>query len=738
MSYKLLIVESPAKAKTIGRYLGKDYKLMASVGHIRDLPTSTLGVNVNANYKPRYVNMPGKGTVIREMKQLAESAEDILIATDPDREGEAIAWHIAKILNIDTNLKSRVKFNEITEKAIKEAVNESQKINMNLVNAQQARRILDRLVGYELSPLLWEKVKSGTSAGRVQSVATKLIVDREREISNFEPQEYWNISADLKTKKNEIIHVNYFGEVDGKKVKSKELKSEKDVNELLDKIKDQSFSVYSVKKGTRQRKPYAPFTTSTLQQEASKRLGFSAKRTMALAQQLYEGVEIRSVGQTSLITYIRTDSVRISDEALKESRDYILSTYGKDYLPSKPRYYSNKKQSQDAHEAIRPSHFDLKPEAVASSLNSDQLKLYNLIWNRFIASQMNNAICDTLTIDVAVNKQIFRATGQNIKFQGFLLAYSDIKRKVEEIEADGDEEEKKSLSENNINLLPLVEEKETLDLEKIDKKQKFTNPPPRYSEASLIKEMESLGIGRPSTYSPTISTIVDRAKYAKKEQKVLSPTELGEVVTNILSENFPQIVDSSFTADMENWLDEIEDGEKDWTEVLDNFYPDFHKKIILAKDMIEKVKSNDIPIGENCPECGAELIKKEGRYGEFIACSNFPSCKYRRSIVDRVAAHCPLCGSGLLRLKSRRSAIFYVCDKEKDKDCQFISWDLPIDGEKCEHCGSYMVWHRFRNRQYKKCSNADCESNKKTTIDNKKIKSQSKKKKSKENTDKNS
>ncbi len=714
MAYKLLIVESPAKAKTISRYLGSEYKLMASVGHIRDLPASTLGVNVNSNYKPRYVNMPGKEKVIRELKSAAEKADTILIATDPDREGEAIAWHIANILKVDENGKNRVKFNEITEKAIKEAVNNSQTIDLNLVNAQQARRILDRLVGYELSPLLWEKVKSGTSAGRVQSVATKLIVDRENEIRDFKPKEYWHVSANLNTANNESLTVNYFGELVNGKIKSKELSNEDEVNELISKIKDENFIVSSVKKGKRQRKPYAPFTTSTLQQEAAKRLNFSAKRTMAVAQQLYEGVEIKGVGQTSLITYIRTDSVRISEDAIKEARAYIKSRYGDDYLPDKPRFYANKKQSQDAHEAIRPSHFDILPGSVASSLSQDQLKLYNLIWNRFIASQMSNADCDTISIDVSATNQIFRASGQHIKFPGFLLAYEDMKRKVEEIETDGDEEEKKSISETNLTLLPELKENEKLLLQKIDKKQKFTNPPPRYSEASLIKEMENLGIGRPSTYSPTISTIVDRAQYAIREQKALKPTELGEIVTNILKENFPEIVDSSFTADMENWLDDVEEGNREWVNVLDSFYPEFHQKILEAKDKIEKVEKEIEYIGEKCPDCGSELIKKSGRYGDFIACSNFPDCKYKRAIEDRVDAHCPKCGSGLLRLKSRkRSSVFYVCDKQKDEKCDFISWDMPIDGETCPECGSYMVWHRFRNRVYKKCSNSDCSTNNK-------------------------
>lgn len=711
MSYRLLIVESPAKAKTIGRYLGKQYKIAASVGHIRDLPASTLGVNVRDGFKPRYVNMRGKEKVIRELKKLSEEADDILIATDPDREGEAIGWHLTKLLNLDEKTDCRVRFNEITERAVREAVEHPKQIDMDLVNAQQARRILDRLVGYELSPLLWEKVQSGTSAGRVQSAAARLIVEREREIRAFRPEEYWSVHVFLKNREGKIFRVNYHGEKKGGKLRSVKLSSEAEVRELLDRIGKEEFLVSEIRRGEKKRRPYAPFTTSTLQQEAAKRLSFSSKRTMAVAQQLYEGVDLKGLGQTALVTYIRTDSVRISASALEAARTHIAERFGDAYVPAKPRFYSNKKQSQDAHEAIRPSHFDLPPWKLGNALSPEQLRLYSLIWNRFMASQMSDALADTVSVDIAAGSAIFRASGEQIRFPGFLAAYGDPVRKEEEVREDGDEEEKTKVGEDHVSEIPLIEEGESLLPQKIDPQQKFTSPPPRYSEAALIREMEKLGIGRPSTYAPTIVTIVERAKYAEREQRSLRPTKLGEMVTILLEENFPDIVDSSFTAKMEDWLDEVETGAVDWVKILEDFYPSFHEQVTAARESVEKVEKKPEYIGEKCPECGAELVKREGRYGAFIACSGFPQCRYKKAIEERPQAHCPLCGSELLRLRSRkRGAEFYVCAKEgSDKNCSFISWDLPIDGKHCPSCGSYMVLHKFRNRVYERCSNKDCE-----------------------------
>lgn len=697
MSKNLVIVESPAKAKTIERYLGKDYKVTATVGHFRDLPDKTLGVNVNNDFKPLYIDKNVK--VKKELISLAGQADTVYIATDPDREGEAIAWHVAKTLKIDPASKCRVTFNEITKKAVNDAIASPRAIDMNLVDAQQARRVLDRLVGYELSPLLCKKIRTGLSAGRVQSVVTRMVMDKDTEIEGFVPEDYWNISA-LVTPglKKDSFTVRYYGtKKDGQIIKPEggKITDEATANRIYGDLKDHDLSVLTVKKGKGSRKPAPPFTTSTMQQEASRRLGFTTRTTTRVAQQLYEGVNIEGQGQTALVTYIRTDSVRISDEAVAASKGLIRERYGNDYVCPYNRKYKNRNSAQDAHEAIRPSHFDLDPESVRSSLSNEQYKLYKLIWERFLASQMADAVTDNVTVDAASGDDIFRATGETVVFQGFLAAYADIKDDKSE--------------QGGRDKLPEVTEGQTLkNLEtKIEAKQ--TLPPAHYNEASLIKAMEEFGIGRPSTYSKTITTILDR-KYVDKEGKNLLITDLGKLVTNMLEENFNEIVDVSFTAGMETQLDDVEAGSKDWVGVLKEFYPEFHEKIRIADASIEKVRIEDVKTGESCPDCGGDLVYKDGRNGKFIACSNYPDCKYTRNIEVQAKGKCPLCGSGLLIKKTiKNHKNFYVCDKKgSDPDCKFISWDMPADGKVCETCGSYMVLHRFRGRMYPRCSNEEC------------------------------
>ena len=701
MGKNLVIVESPAKAKTIERYLGKDYKVTATVGHFRDLPDKTLGVNVNDDFKPLYIDKNVK--IKRELIELASQSDVVYIATDPDREGEAIAWHVAKTLKIDPMSKCRVTFNEITKKAVQEAIANPRTVDMNLVDAQQARRVLDRLVGYELSPLLCKKIKTGLSAGRVQSVVTRMVMDKDAEIDAFIPEDYWNLSVDLTPGyKKDSFTAKYYGTLNGKDIIKPEggRVSDKDVAQrIYETIKDSSFNAYSVKKGKGSRKPAPPFTTSTMQQEASRRLGFSTSNTSRIAQQLYEGVNIEGQGQTALVTYIRTDSVRVSDEAVSASRGLIAAKYGESYVCPYKREFKNRNSAQDAHEAIRPSHFELDPESVKSSLSNDQYKLYKLIWERFLASQMADAVLNTVTVDARCENEIFRATGETVVFQGFLAAYADFK---DDKNAD-----------NGKAILPEFSEGQELKNlgAKIEAKQ--TLPPAHYNEASLIKAMEEFGIGRPSTYSKTITTVLDR-HYVDKEGKNLLITELGKLVTGMLEENFNEIVDVSFTAGMESKLDDVEMGNKDWVGVLKEFYPDFHEKIKKADASIEKVKIEDVKTGEICPECGGDLVIKDSRNGKFIACSNYPDCTYKKSIDVYAKGKCPLCGSGILvkrTIKNHRT--FYVCDKKgNDPECGFISWDLPVENKKCDTCGSYMVLHRFRGKMYPRCSNEDCPSRK--------------------------
>ena len=723
MSKSLVIVESPAKAKTIARYLGDDYILRSFVGHIRDLPAGTIGVNVNNDFKPLYINMPGKEKIVRDLKTQAEKADKVLLATDPDREGEAIARHLAHILDLNPEDDIRISFNEITASSVKEAVANPRPIDTNLFYAQQARRILDRLVGYELSPLLWQKIRKGLSAGRVQSVATRLIVIREREIDAFVPEEYWLLSAYLRREaKEKEFFSRYHGEMVEGKVKAHRPGSHEEVSELIKDIKSHDFIVDNVKKGTRQRRPYAPYTTSTLQQDASRVLGFTAKRTMRAAQQLYEGVELGAGGQTSLVTYIRTDSVRVSKASVDSARDYIKAKHGADYLPDKAPYYKNKKAAQDAHEAIRPSHFDKSPEEVQDYLTRDQFKLYELIWNRFISSQMKPARYSTLRVDIWAGTHLVRSNGEILLFPGWLLQMGAL---------DLPSQTKKDADDVVSMDMPELKEGMKLLLDRLEPEQKFTQPPGRYTEASLIKELESLGIGRPSTYAPTISTIQDR-QYVEREGRTLFPTDLGILVTDLLEENFRNIVDTDFTAQMEDKLDDVEAGKEDWVKVLSDFYGPFHEQIETAKTSIEKIEIPDEPTGRSCPECKeGELVIRMGRYGKFIACDRYPDCKYTETIFEEAPAKCPLCESQVVIRKSKRGRTFYTCDKSNDKECKFIDWNLPIDGKNCPECGSYMVERNYRGKKSEMCSNKECPTRKKKLTKSKKAKAKPKAEKSK-------
>lgn len=700
MAKTLVIVESPAKANTIARYLGKDFEVMASVGHVRDLPASTLGINKDKDFKPLYITMPGKESVIANLKAKKAKADRVLLATDPDREGEAIAWHLAQALKIDPNSDCRISFNEITQKAVKENVEKARPLNMNLVDAQQGRRILDRLVGYELSPLLWDKIRKGLSAGRVQSVACKMIVDREREIRAFVPEEYWPLKALLEDAASKgRFTANYHGDFVNGKVKKRSLKNEDECLSLCKELESAEFKLTKLKKRKLKRKPYPPFTTSTLQQEASRYLNFSASRTMRAAQQLYEGVKLEEEGQTSLISYIRTDSLRISGEAISPARNYIETQYGSEYLPAKPNFYKNKKAAQDAHEAIRPIHFDLPPIKLKGQLSSDQYKLYKLIWDKFIASQMTPSEVESSNLDIHAANAVFKARGERVLFPGWQAIY-------------GFKEESEDAPDRD---LPELKEGQMLKLIKLDKEQKFTLPPARYTEAALIKEMEEEGIGRPSTYAPTINTLFSR-NYVEKDGRALVPTEICFLVTEMLEENFANIVSSKFTAQMEEELDSVEEGDKNWVQVIREFYPDFHEQVEAANKNVEKHEFPEEKIGEHCPDCKeGELLKKHGRYGEFIACSRYPDCKYTRAI-EEVAeeGQCPECKSRIFikRSRKRRNSIFYVCAKDNNPNCDYISWDLPL-AKNCAICGKHMIKKRYRRRLYEKCSDPDCPSNKK-------------------------
>ena len=659
MADKLIIVESPAKANTIKKFLGGSTKVVASMGHIRDLPKSKLGVNVENDFEPEYINIRGKGDLIKALKNDAKAAKKVYIATDPDREGEAIAWHLAKILEDNKEKITRVTFNEITKGAVKKAIDNPRNIDVNLVDAQQARRVLDRIVGYKISPVLWKKVKRGLSAGRVQSVAVKLIVDREEEIEKFIPQEYWNIYVTLLDKDTNTEFEAKIANKDGKKI---EIHSKEEVEGILKDIEKAKYIVTEVKTGERKRTPAPPFTTSTMQQEASRKLNFTLKRTMSIAQGLYEGVKLPE-GHTGLITYMRTDSTRISEEARSAAKKVITEAYGENYYEN--RYYRTNKDSQDAHEAIRPTHVELAPDEVKEFLTPDQYKLYKLIYNRFMASQMSAAVYDTMSVNIKANNYDFKANGQNLKFKGFMILYVE--------GTDGKQEEESGM-------LPPLKENQEVQKIKLDPKQSFTEPPARFTEASLVKALEEKGIGRPSTYSPTITTILDR-RYIEKEQKQLIPTELGKVTNKLLVENFEDVVNETFTADIETRFDEIAEGNQAWKNVIREFYGPFIQEVEKVEKELEHVKLEEEVSDVVCEKCGKMMVYRYGRYGKFLACPGFPECKNIKSIVNYIDVPCPVCGAKVIEKKSKRGKKFYVCENSPDS-CNFISWNMPKPGEK--------------------------------------------------------
>ncbi|MDM5297921.1 type I DNA topoisomerase [Bacillus pumilus] len=684
MADYLVIVESPAKAKTIERYLGKKYKVKASMGHVRDLPKSQLGVDTEHDFEPRYITIRGKGPVLKELKTAAKKAKKIYLAADPDREGEAIAWHLAHSLDIDLSSDCRVVFNEITKDAIKDSFKHPRKINMDLVDAQQARRILDRLVGYKISPILWKKVKKGLSAGRVQSVALRLIIDRENEINEFKPEEYWTIDGTF-LKGKETFDASFFG-INGKK---HPLKTQEDVKEILSKLKGSKFSVEKVTKKERKRNPAVPFTTSTLQQEAARKLNFRAKKTMMIAQQLYEGIDLGKEGTVGLITYMRTDSTRISNTAIEEVSAFIDQTYGKDFLNTTKRPAKKNENAQDAHEAIRPTSTLRKPADVKHVLSRDQLRLYKLIWERFVASQMAPAVLDTMSVDLDNNGLTFRANGSKVKFAGFMKVY---------VEGKDDQLEEKD------KMLPDLKEGDTVLSKDIEPEQHFTQPPPRYTEARLVKTLEELGIGRPSTYAPTLDTIQKRG-YVALDNKRFLPTELGGIVLNLIIEFFPEIINVEFTAKMEKELDSVEEGTIEWVRIIDSFYQDFEKRVEKAEAEMQEVEIEPEYAGVDCEECGHPMVYKMGRYGKFMACSNFPDCRNTKPIVKDIGVKCPTCHEGnIVERKSKKRRIFYGCDRFPE--CEFVSWDKPIE-RKCPKCENMLVEKKLKKGVQVQCVNCD-------------------------------
>jgi len=689
MAYKyLVIVESPAKAKTIEKYLGRNYKVVASVGHIRDLPKSKMGIDVENDYEPHYISIRGKGDVIKSLRSAAKKAEKVYLASDPDREGEAIAWHLAFLLGLDLKDKNRVVFNEITKDAVKAAFKEPRTIDVDLVDAQQARRILDRLVGYSLSPILWRKVKKGLSAGRVQSVALKIIIDREKEIRDFVPEEYWSIDGNFK-KATKKFKANFWG-LDGKK---KKLPNAESIKEVTDRLSGKDFQVTKVEKKERKRNPSAPFTTSSLQQEAARKLNFRTRKTMMVAQQLYEGIALGKQGTVGLITYMRTDSTRIADTAKGEAAEFIENTYGSEFSAHGGKKPANAQGAQDAHEAVRPTSVLRTPEAMEKFLDKDQLKLYRLIWSRFVASQMTPAILDTMKVTLDQNGVIFIANGSKIKFKGFMQVY---------VEGRDDGKEDKE------NILPELVEGDVVQSVSIEPKQHFTQPPARYSEATLIKTLEENGVGRPSTYAPTLETI-QRRYYVKLTQKRFEPTELGEIVNSLIEEFFPQIVDMHFTAEMENSLDSIEAGKEEWVKVVDQFYRPFEKELTTAEESIEKIQIKDEPAGFDCDLCGHPMVIKLGRYGKFYACSNFPDCRNTKPIVKEIGVECPVCHQGqVVERKSKKNRLFYGCTRYPE--CDFTSWDKPV-GRNCPKCDNYLVEKKVKGGKQVVCIKGDYEEN---------------------------
>ena len=684
----LVIVESPAKAKTIEKYLGSGYKVTASMGHLRDLPKSKMGVDIEHGFEPQYIPVRDKKELINELKKEAKEAKTVYLATDPDREGEAISWHLKELLGLDDEKAKRVTFNEITKKVVTESIKNPRSIDQNLVDSQQARRILDRIVGYELSPLLWRKIKKGLSAGRVQSVATRMVVDREEEIEAFQSQEYWLLDARLNCGAEDAVFTARFH---GKGDKKQELKSKAEVDEVINAVQAQPFTVSGVKRGEKQKSPAPPFITSTLQQEASRRLSMTPRRTMSIAQQLYEGVEISGHGSIGLITYMRTDSLRLSEEALTAAKDFIIGHYGPEYYPGSPRHFKTKAGAQDAHEAIRPTDVNLTPELVRKDLTQEQYRLYRLIWGRFTACQMANAKYDNVAVEVSSAGYTFRATYSEMKFKGFTAVYEEAK-----------DEESSELA----NPLPSLSEGQTLTLEKLIPEQQFTQPPARFTEATLIRAMEEKGIGRPSTYAPTISTITSH-DYVIKEGKYLKPTPLGRVVTGLMKEHFADIVDLKFTNQMEEELDGIENGKAQWRDVLADFYGDFSKEMDEAEKAMDgvKLKVPDVLSDEYCDVCGRQMVVKKGRFGYFLACPGFPDCTFTKPIVVEMPGKCPKCGGRILKRTSKKGYVFYAC--ERGTDCGFITWDVPTK-DFCPACGKTMFKHSGRGPLKSFCINEQC------------------------------
>ncbi|WP_438845332.1 type I DNA topoisomerase [Enterococcus sp. AZ091] len=687
MAYKyLVIVESPAKAKTIEKYLGRNYKVVASVGHIRDLPKSKMGIDVENDYEPHYISIRGKGDVIKSLRSAAKKAEKVYLASDPDREGEAIAWHLAFLLGLDLKEKNRVVFNEITKDAVKAAFKEPRTIDVDLVDAQQARRVLDRLVGYSISPILWRKVKKGLSAGRVQSVALKIIIDREKEIREFIPEEYWSIDGNFK-KATKKFKAAFWG-LDGKK---KKLPNAESIKEVTDRLDGKDYQVTKVEKKERKRNPSAPFTTSSLQQEAARKLNFRTRKTMMVAQQLYEGIPLGKQGTVGLITYMRTDSTRIADTAKGEAAEFIETTYGSAFSAHGGKKIKNAQGAQDAHEAVRPTSVMRTPEEMEKYLDKDQLKLYRLIWSRFVASQMTPAILDTMKVTLQQNGVIFIANGSKIKFKGFMQVY---------VEGRDDGKEDKE------NILPELNEGDVVQSISIEPKQHFTQPPARFSEATLIKTLEENGVGRPSTYAPTLETI-QRRYYVKLTQKRFEPTELGEIVNSLIEEFFPQIVDTHFTAEMESSLDSIEAGKQEWIKVVDQFYRPFEKELSNAEENIEKIQIKDEPAGFDCDICGHPMVIKLGRYGKFYACSNFPDCRNTKPIVKEIGVECPVCHQGqVVERKSKKNRIFFGCTRYPE--CDFTSWDKTV-GRNCPKCDNYLVEKKVKGGKQVVCIKGDYE-----------------------------
>ncbi len=686
MATNLVIVESPAKAKTIKQYLGKSYNVIASMGHVRDLPKSQLGVDLEHDFEPKYITIRGKGDLLSKLKKEAKAAKKIYLATDPDREGEAISWHLAQLLQIDEASNCRIVFNEITKNAVQAAIKEPRPIDMDLVNSQQARRVLDRIVGYKISPILWRKVKKGLSAGRVQSVATRLVVDREREIESFVPEEFWTVDAKLSTKDGATFEASLSAK-SGKKIKPK---TADEVKAITDSLKQQSFVVESVKKGEKKRSPAPPFTTSTLQQEASRKLNFTVKKTMLAAQKLYEGVAVPGHGTVGLITYMRTDSLRLSNDAVADARQQILEKYGQAQLPAKPNVYKTKTNAQDAHEAIRPTYASIKPADVKDALPGDMYKLYKLIWERFIACQMKPAVYETVSADIQAGEYEFKANGSKLTFKGYMSVY---------VEGRDDEASEKDL------VLPSLSKGNVLSLCELLPNQHFTQPLQRYTEATLIKILEEKGIGRPSTYAPTITTITARG-YVTREKKQLLPTELGTVVTDIMTEHFPDIVDVAFTADMEQELDGVEDGRTDWVKIVGGFYGPFEKTLQTADEKIGKVKIEDEKSDVICDKCGRIMVYKMGRFGKFLACPGFPECRNAKPIVKETGATCPKCGKKILEKKSKTGKVYFGC--EDNPKCDFMTWDVPVADKKCPKCNGLLLQKKGRKKQIV-CANEACD-----------------------------